>query len=165
MANYRIKDAPNENTAPDGTEYILSDNASGVKKILLTNLLKIINALTAKTTPVAADLLPIYDVGGSTNKKITIAALLDKVGIVEDATPELGGALDCLGENITGAGNVDGNNWTGGVCFDHQTLAADTNLVMAKGDCVVEVTSGAVADNTITLPECSAVLGQIVIIY
>lgn len=35
-----------------------------------------INGLTTKATPVAADLFPIYDVAGATQKKVTLASLL-----------------------------------------------------------------------------------------
>lgn len=39
-----------------------------------------INGLTTKTTPVAADLVPIYDVAGTTQKKVTLASLLSASG-------------------------------------------------------------------------------------
>lgn len=39
-----------------------------------------INGLTTKTTPVAADLIPIYDVAGTTQKKATLASLLSAAG-------------------------------------------------------------------------------------
>ncbi len=39
-----------------------------------------INGLTTKTTPVAADLVPIYDVAGATQKKVTLASLLSAAG-------------------------------------------------------------------------------------
>lgn len=39
-----------------------------------------INGLTTKATPVAADLIPIYDVAGATQKKVTLSSLLSAAG-------------------------------------------------------------------------------------
>jgi len=60
-----------------------------------------------------------------------------------------------------GAGRVYG----GGVQLNHQTLAADTNLTLDENDGVVQVTTGAVSDNTITLPAASGNEGMVVSVY
>lgn len=68
-------------TAPAvGDELALYDlSATANKKILLSDLFKVIDGLTAKTTPVAADEVAIYDVAGVAAKKVALSDLAASV--------------------------------------------------------------------------------------
>jgi hypothetical protein len=76
-----------------------------------------------------------------------------------------------VSKNISTAADVDidmsagGKLSGGGVQFNQQSLAADTNLTLDENDSVVSVTTGAVSDNTITLPPCSGNEGMLISIY
>lgn len=63
--------------------------------------------------------------------------------------------------NLTNGSRVYG----GGVQINNQTLAANTNLTMDENDGNVDITTGAVSDNTITLPAASGNQGMIVSFY
>lgn len=91
-------------TIPTGTVYTAS---SGVG-LTGTNFALDISSLTAKTTPTTADQIPIYDVGGSTNKKVTIGDLATAVGLtgvtLQATTP---GTADTGNTHVTGTGIFD----------------------------------------------------------
>ncbi len=61
--------------------------------------------------------------------------------------------------------SAGGRLFGGGIQANHQTLAADTNLVLDENDSVVSVTLGSSSDNTITLPACSGNEGMLVTVY
>ena len=73
--------------------------------------------------------------------------------------------------SVQTAANVDvnmsagGRLYGGGIQANYQTLAANTNLVLDENDSVVEVTSGAVSVNTITLPAASGNQGMLVSVF
>ena len=73
--------------------------------------------------------------------------------------------------NVAIAANVDvdmsagGRLFGGGIQANKQDLAANTNLTLDENDSVVNVTSGAVSTNTITLPTASGNEGMIVSVY
>lgn len=73
--------------------------------------------------------------------------------------------------NVATAANVDvdmsagGRIFGGGVQINSQTLAGNTNLTMDENDGHIDITSGAVSNNTITLPVASGNQGMIVSFY
>ena len=71
---------------------------------------------------------------------------------------------------ITAAGidmnmSAGGRLYGGGIQANKQDLAANTNLTLDENDSVVNVTSGAVSVNTITLPAASGNEGMIISVY
>lgn len=81
-------------TSPDATADFLAlyDTSEGDEnKITPENFLKVINGLTAETSPASGDFLPMYDISGSATDKITLANMMK---VINDLTAETSIATD-----------------------------------------------------------------------
>lgn len=79
--------------AADDTLPIYDLSATANKRILVSDLFKVLTLLTAETAPAIDDELALYDLSATTTDKITLANLLKVVnGLTEDTAPD--GAAD-----------------------------------------------------------------------
>lgn len=93
MADQKIT-ALTANTTPATTDLLpMVDDPSGTpatQKITISNLLKVIDALTADTAPAAGDEVVTYDVSASGPKKLTLENLFKIInGLTADSAPDI----------------------------------------------------------------------------
>lgn len=116
--------------------------------------------------------------GGGTEAVTNLAALYIEAAPTAGTAPANGpysifvdaGSSRFDGNIITGANadidmSLGGRFFGGGIQANKQDLAANTNLTLDENDSVVNVTTGAVSVNTITLPAASGNEGMIISVY
>jgi len=82
--------------------------------------------LTEDTLPTSDDIMLTTDNNTIVSRKVTLANLFDKVGIVEDTTPQLGGDLDLNGNNLDFPTTVNISD-----CLDEDNMVSNSATALA----------------------------------
>ena len=163
-----------EVTAVNATNYTakLFDEAGAViaNAITIYPIQKGVNDLTGNVSPdlgVGDDGSCIKDINGTFYTTFPVQDGLAGGGldnVVEDATPQLGGTLDCLNENVTNVGDItiDGTSTAGelrsdswksndaSMTIDYTTVAAGSLVLDGDGDYVTTPYAGIAANGART---------------
>lgn len=102
-----------------------------------------ISAFTDEPAPVAANIIPIIKTADSVNYRSTILNILKLIEIVNDTTPELGGQLNALLQNIINLGDVSLNK-TGSI----RKLDLVRDEILADNTKIGQIDVKAKSDNT-----------------